>query len=66
MQILAGVLILIGFVSGVVALGLLIYILPRASPFKTPDWMTVLLRSYSLFTRAEVDVTSWIISKVVA
>lgn len=46
MQILAGVLILIGFVAGVVALGLLIYILPHASPFKTSDWMTVLLRSY--------------------
>jgi uncharacterized membrane protein YphA (DoxX/SURF4 family) len=46
MQILVGVLIVVGFVAGFVALGLLVYILPHAFPFKTPDWMTVLLRSY--------------------
>jgi hypothetical protein len=48
MQILAGVLILVGFVAAVVALGTLIYILPYARPkdHKNPDWMVVLLRSY--------------------
>ena len=45
MQILVGVLILIGFVAGFVALGILIYVLPHA-PYKSPDWMTVLLRSF--------------------
>jgi hypothetical protein len=46
MQILAGVLILIGFVAAFVALGTLIYILPYARPHKDADWMTVLLRSH--------------------
>ena len=46
MQILAEVLIVIGFVAVIVALGLLVYILPHAFPFRTPGWMTVLLRSY--------------------
>jgi uncharacterized membrane protein YphA (DoxX/SURF4 family) len=46
MQILAGVLNLIGLVAGVVALCLLVYILPHAFPFHTPGWMTVLMRSY--------------------
>jgi len=47
MQIVAGVLILIGVVASCVALGMLMYILPHARPHKTSDWMTVLLRSYS-------------------
>ena len=46
MQVLAGVLILIGVVAGVIALGTLIYILPHARPHKDADCMTVLLRSY--------------------
>jgi|SRR5215475_15356950 len=45
MQILAGVLIAMGFAGAIVALGILIYVLPHAS-YKSPDWMTVLLRSY--------------------
>jgi hypothetical protein len=45
MQILAEVLIVIGFVAAAVALRLLVCILPHAFPFKTPGWMTVLLRS---------------------
>lgn len=46
MQIVAGVLIVIGFVAAPVALGILIYILPHARPHKNADYMTVLLRSY--------------------
>ena len=40
MHILAGMLIVIGLAAVIVALGLLLYILPHAFPFKTPGWMT--------------------------
>jgi uncharacterized membrane protein YphA (DoxX/SURF4 family) len=46
MHILAGMLIVIGLAAVIVALGLLLYILPHAFPFKTPGWMTILLKSY--------------------
>ena len=48
MQILATVLGLLGLAAGVIALGILIYVLPQAHPKEhtNPDWMTVLLRRY--------------------
>jgi hypothetical protein len=45
MEILAGVLGLIGLAAGVVALGILINVLPHV-PHKDPEWMTVVLRLY--------------------
>jgi uncharacterized membrane protein YphA (DoxX/SURF4 family) len=48
MQILAGVLSLIGFLAVVVAIGIVIYVLPYARPHvhRNPDWMTAILRSH--------------------
>jgi hypothetical protein len=47
MQILAGIVGLLGFAAAIAALGIFIYVLPHGR-YKNPDWMAVLVGQYKL------------------